>query len=139
MAKHPGHRKGHPEEHMHRDVRHGHENREERGAHHDAREKEGRDGPHEMENNRREHEPTGRDAADARPSFIPDYELLPRDDSGGPEWEPYTQEWGDGGYVTGPKAHLSPGGTGRGGDRKRGDEINHDERGRGERRDDRRD
>jgi hypothetical protein len=83
-----------------------------------------------MDGNRGEHEPTGRDAADTRPFLIPDFELLPRDDSGGPEWTPYTQEWGDGGYVTGPKAHLSPGG-GRGGDRMRGDEIDRGERGEG--------
>ena len=50
---------------------------------------------------------TGSDAAYIRPKLIPDMELLPRDDSGGPEWDPYTQEWGDGGYVVGEKAHLS--------------------------------
>ena len=49
----------------------------------------------------------GNDAASMKPRLIPDYELLPRDDSGGPEWDPYTQEFGDGGYVTGDKAHLS--------------------------------
>lgn len=50
---------------------------------------------------------TGNDAAYIEPKLIPDYELLPRDDSGGPEWDPYTQQFGDGGYVTGDKAHLS--------------------------------
>lgn len=50
---------------------------------------------------------SGSDAAYIKPRLIPDYELLPRDDSGGPEWDPYTQEFGDGGYVTGDKAHLS--------------------------------
>lgn len=74
-------------------------------------------------------EPSGRDAAETKPFLIPDDELLPRDDSGGPEFTPYTQEWDDGGRVTGPKAHLSPGG-GKGGDRERGDEINRKERGK---------
>lgn len=50
---------------------------------------------------------TGSDASYIEPRLMPDYELLPRDDSGGPEYQPYTQEWGDGGYVTGMKAHLS--------------------------------
>jgi hypothetical protein len=36
--------------------------------------------------------------------------LLPRDDSGGPEWDAYSQEFGDGGYVVGDKAHLSASG-----------------------------
>jgi hypothetical protein len=115
---------------MHRDVRHGHENREERGAHHDAREKEGRDGPHEMENNRREHEPTGRDAADARPSFIPDYELLPRDDSGGPGFKSYTMAFGDGVRVTCDKEHLSA--HGGGSDEREGDELSEKARSKGD-------
>ena len=50
---------------------------------------------------------SGEDAAYIKPKMIPDYELLPRDDSGGPEWDPYTQEFGDGGYVIGDKSHLS--------------------------------
>lgn len=50
---------------------------------------------------------SGEDASYIKPKLIPDYELLPRDDSGGPEWDAYTQEFGDGGYVTGDKAHLS--------------------------------
>ena len=63
---------------------------------------------------------SGSDAAYIKPKLIPDYELLPRDDSGGPEFEPYTQEFGDGGKVTGAKAHLSA----KGGSEapKRGDE-----------------
>lgn len=48
-----------------------------------------------------------RDAAEMKPRLIPDYELLGRDDSGGPDFQPYTQKWGDGGRVTGAKAHLS--------------------------------
>ena len=52
---------------------------------------------------------TGRSAAYVEPFLIPDDELLGRDDSGGPEFEPYTAEFGDGGYITGgAKAHLSP-------------------------------
>ena len=50
---------------------------------------------------------TGDDAAYIAPRFIPDYELLGRDDSGGPEFNSYTAQFGDGGYVTGDKAHLS--------------------------------
>lgn len=50
---------------------------------------------------------SGEDAAYIEPKLIPDYELLPRDDSGGPEWDPYTAQFGDGGYVTGDKEHLA--------------------------------
>lgn len=50
---------------------------------------------------------TGRDAAYIKPKLIPDYELMARDDSGGPDYDPYTAEFGDGGYVQGEKAHLS--------------------------------
>lgn len=50
---------------------------------------------------------SGEDAAYIKPKLVPDYELLPRDDSGGPEWDAYTQEFGDGGYVIGDKEHLS--------------------------------
>ena len=52
---------------------------------------------------------TGSDAAYIRPKLIPDYELLPRDDSGGPDFDPYTQEFGDGGFVQGQdeKHHLA--------------------------------
>lgn len=50
---------------------------------------------------------SGNDAAYIEPKLIPDFELLPRDDSGGPEWDPYTAEFGDGGYTVGDKAHLS--------------------------------
>lgn len=69
-----------------------------------------------------------RDAADMRPRLMPDDALLPRDDSGGPEFTPYTQEFGDGGRVTGTKAHLSV--SGGSSDRKKGDEIDRSERGR---------
>jgi len=135
----------HPEHHLHKDVKRGHSNPHEHGAHHDMREKRGRGmdhegargAPHEMRNNRGmgEHEPTGRDAAVTRPFLIPDYELLPRDDSGGPEWMPYTQEFGDGGYVTGPKAHLSPDGykmKGSGDTPEEADEESRAPRSRGE-------
>ena len=61
-----------------------------------------------------------RDAAEIRPKFIPDFELLPRDDSGGPGFEPYTAQFGDGGRVTGAKSYLSASGGSE--DSKRGDE-----------------
>jgi hypothetical protein len=48
-----------------------------------------------------------KDAAEMKPRLIPDEELLPRDDSGGPNFQPYTQAFGDGGRVTGAKKHLS--------------------------------
>lgn len=55
---------------------------------------------------------TGDDASYIKPKLVPDFELLPRDDSGGPDYQPYTAEFGDGGFVTGEKAHLSAkGGT----------------------------
>lgn len=50
---------------------------------------------------------SGEDAAYIEPRLVPDYELLPRDDSGGPEYDPYTAEFGDGGFIVGDKAHLS--------------------------------
>jgi len=50
---------------------------------------------------------TGSDAAYIKPRLIPGFQLQPRDDSGGPDYNPYAQEWGDGGYVTGDKKHLS--------------------------------
>ncbi|HMA00033.1 MAG TPA: hypothetical protein VKP66_18990 [Steroidobacteraceae bacterium] len=49
----------------------------------------------------------GGDAAYIKPKLIPDDELIARDDSGGPDWDPYTMQFGDGGYVTGEKGHLS--------------------------------
>lgn len=55
--------------------------------------------------------PTGKDAATIKPKFVPDEELLARDDSGGPNFDPYTAEFGDGGFVEGgDKAHLSASG-----------------------------
>jgi len=50
---------------------------------------------------------SGEDAAYIKPKFVPNYELLARDDSGGPDYQPYTASFGDGGEVTGEKAHLS--------------------------------
>lgn len=51
---------------------------------------------------------SGSDAANGmKPRLIPDYELLGRDDSGGLNFDPHTGDFGDGGYVTGEKAHLS--------------------------------
>lgn len=49
------------------------------------------------------------DAAGIKPKLIPNAELMARDDSGGPEWDPHTAEFGDGGFVVGEdeKGHLS--------------------------------
>lgn len=53
-----------------------------------------------------------KDAAGIAPKFVPNTNLMARDDSGGPEYDPYTQEFGDGGNVIGAKPHLSvSGGT----------------------------
>jgi hypothetical protein len=51
-----------------------------------------------------------RDAAEISPKFVPTEALLPRDNSGGRGFDPYTAEFDDGGRVTGAKAHLSAGG-----------------------------
>lgn len=68
------------------------------------------------------------DAVGIKPKLVPDYELLPRDDSGGPDYEPYTMEFGDGGYVLGEKSHLSTdSGTSKDDPLDGGDEI--DQRG----------
>ena len=64
---------------------------------------------------------TGKDAAYIKPKLVPDFELLTRDDSGGPDYQPYTAEFGDGGFVTGEKAHLSA--HGGKDDDEEGDEI----------------
>lgn len=53
---------------------------------------------------------SGKDASYVKPFLIPDEELRPRDNSGGIDWDPYTQQWDDGGYVTGSKSHLSASG-----------------------------
>lgn len=50
------------------------------------------------------------DAAGIKPKLIPDYELMARDDSGGPDYNPYTAQFSDGGFVQGAKAHLSASG-----------------------------
>jgi hypothetical protein len=71
-----------------------------------------------------------RDAAEIKPKFIPDYELLGRDDSGGPGFNPYTAQFGDGGRVTGAKAHLSASGGTE--DKVRGDELDRSERRKGD-------
>lgn len=47
------------------------------------------------------------DAADMKPRFVPDDDLQARDNSGGPGFESHTGQFGDGGRVTGAKAHLS--------------------------------
>ena len=48
-----------------------------------------------------------RDAAEITPKFVPADELMPRDNSGGPGFTPYSGKFGDGGRVTGPKSSLS--------------------------------
>lgn len=52
---------------------------------------------------------TGKDAAYIKPKLVPNDELLARDDSGGPDYQPYTAAFGDGGFVHGEKPHLSTG------------------------------
>lgn len=53
-----------------------------------------------------------KDAAGIAPKFVPNTNLMARDDSGGPDWDPYTQQFGDGGEIIGAKPHLSvSGGT----------------------------
>lgn len=51
-----------------------------------------------------------RDAAEIKPKFIPDMQLLPRDNSGGLDWEPRVEVWGDGGKPVGAKSYLSASG-----------------------------
>lgn len=59
---------------------------------------------------------SGRDAAYIKPKFVPDEVLHGRDDSGGYDWsDNYTQQFGDGGRVTGTKSWLSAGGGDDGG------------------------
>lgn len=52
----------------------------------------------------------GDDAAYIKPKFVPNTNLMARDDSGGPDWDPYTQQFGDGGEIRGDKPHLSASG-----------------------------
>jgi hypothetical protein len=58
---------------------------------------------------------SGGDASYIEPKFVPNEFLLGRDDSGGPDYQPYTAKFGDGGKTTGAKSHLSASG-GSGGD-----------------------
>lgn len=55
------------------------------------------------------------DAVGIKPKLIPNYELMARDDSGGPDWNPRTAEFGDGGFVIGEdeKSHISAHGGGQ--------------------------
>lgn len=71
------------------------------------------------------------DAAGIKPKLIPNFELMARDDSGGPEWDPHTAEFGDGGYVVGgdEKGHLSA--TGGGQHEREGTELSDKARTRG--------
>lgn len=66
---------------------------------------------------------SGRDAAYIKPKFVPDEALHGRDDSGGYDWsDNYTEQFGDGGKVTGgAKSYLSASG-GKGGDFAGGEE-----------------
>lgn len=69
---------------------------------------------------------SGRDAAYIKPKFVPNNELLARDDSGGQDFTPYTGQFGDGGYVTGgDKSYLSASGGGDAGEG--GDGTIHDQ------------
>ncbi len=52
---------------------------------------------------------SGDDAAYIKPKFIPKENLMPRDDSGGPDYTPHSGDFGQAGYVKGPKAHLGTG------------------------------
>ena len=55
------------------------------------------------------------DAATIKPKFVPDEALHGRDDSGGYDWDKnYTEQFGDGGRVTGDKAWLSVSGGSKG-------------------------
>lgn len=67
------------------------------------------------------------DAAGIEPKLVPNTNLMARDDSGGPDWDPYTQQFGDGGdSVRGAKPHLSAsGGTA---DKIEGTEVSDDQR-----------
>jgi len=69
-----------------------------------------------------------KDAAEIAPKFVPDDQLLPRDDSGGLGWQPRTAKFGDGGNPMGPKSYLSA--SGGGGDKEEGDEVARSERGK---------
>src|SRR5271165_2662025 len=72
---------------------------------------------------------SGSDAAYIKPKFIPNNELLPRDDSGGQDYTPYTAQFGDGGYVTGgDKSYLSAHGGGDAGEGGSGTIHNQDKR-----------
>lgn len=57
---------------------------------------------------------SGDDAAYIKPKFVPMEGLMPRDNSGGPDFDSYSAKFGDGGRVTGAKSYLSA----RGGSRK---------------------
>lgn len=51
-----------------------------------------------------------KDAAGIAPKMVPNTNLMARDDSGGPDYDPYTQQFGDGGNIQGAKSHLSASG-----------------------------
>jgi hypothetical protein len=70
-----------------------------------------------------------KDAADIKPKFVPTEALLPRDDSGGWNYQPRTAVWGDGGKPIGAKGYLSASG-GDSGDSGMGSEVSRRERNR---------
>lgn len=47
------------------------------------------------------------DAAGIKPKLVPNFNLMARDDSGGPEYDTYTAAFGDGEFKQGAKPHLS--------------------------------
>lgn len=53
---------------------------------------------------------SGDDAAYIKPKFVPNTNLTARDDSGGPEYDPRTAQFGDGYEKEGEKSHLSASG-----------------------------
>lgn len=67
-----------------------------------------------------------KDAAGIAPKLVPNTNLMARDDSGGPDYDPYTQQFGDGGDIVGAKPHLSV--SGGKADKIQGTEVDDNER-----------
>lgn len=70
-----------------------------------------------------------KDAAGIAPKFVPNQNLMARDDSGGPDYDPHTGQFGDGGFVIGEKPHLGVSGGSE--DAMEGTEISDKPRTRG--------
>ena len=49
------------------------------------------------------------DAAVMKPRLVQGKDVMPRDNSGGPDFKKMSGDFGDGGKVQGPKPHLTPG------------------------------